>query len=565
MDAKASFFGRMSSAERHQKLLKSFVVLIETTDPQKMKALMLRLGERHASLGVVSRHFNGFITTLLELIKSYCADRWDGAHRTEWVDLITAVAQEIMKAGNIQFSTSKDLDFCEVALPSDSTALISDIKEDEEMKEHVLIQEENSALLLRTFGKISSRLSWKQHFTDFVMNAETTTDQLQCLKLIIGGTDSGSFELASQKIDSFISKVYSHLQRKDVGQCNLLVNLSLKGCLAGHGQKLLNSLTSNNAESVLDLIRRFIGTISIECQLEHSLEESAMWDFSKLFLRAMLQSLTSRPSRVDDEILRKCLENISAAKLIAKQDRFTSFFNVGREGLSSMKSKLTWKTFKQNLEARIQGFSSTFWALPSWAVALFALVLVSLPLALFADSEIVQFIQSNLDSFSLIAGVIWFIKEYPDRRKESHYQAWTIIDSAKDSKMSYARNSAMEDLCSDGVPMKFLKLCDKRLDNLKLQRSDFTESDFERSLLQGSDFSSGRLDYVNFSSADLSRCNLRQCSCNFSNFTAANLSHSSFKEAVAMCGDFTGANLTGVDFSGAQLTGAVFKNARVAP
>ncbi|MCI0733597.1 MAG: pentapeptide repeat-containing protein, partial [Methylococcaceae bacterium] len=92
--------------------------------------------------------------------------------------------------------------------------------------------------------------------------------------------------------------------------------------------------------------------------------------------------------------------------------------------------------------------------------------------------------------------MILYIKEIPDRRKEFHYEAWTIIDGTKNTKTSYARFMALTDLNDDGIPLKGVDLCGTELAGIRLPGAKMNSAK-----LIDSDLSEADLNEVDLSEA----------------------------------------------------------------
>ena len=139
----------------------------------------------------------------------------------------------------------------------------------------------------------------------------------------------------------------------------------------------------------------------------------------------------------------------------------------------------------------------------------------------------------NAESLAVVAGVILFFKEIPDRKTEKHYKAWQVIDNAANVPTSYARKQALEDLCKDGVPLV----------GINISGSDLIRANLRSAILGSANLSGADLKWANFSGAifigaDLSGTNLIGATLIGADLSAANLSN---------------ANLTGVEFRGVNL------------
>lgn len=63
-----------------------------------------------------------------------------------------------------------------------------------------------------------------------------------------------------------------------------------------------------------------------------------------------------------------------------------------------------------------------------------------------------------LASLSLITGAVGYFLEAGDRRKQTHYQAWEVINSAVGREAESGRRAAIEDLWADGVSLAGLDI-----------------------------------------------------------------------------------------------------------
>lgn len=86
-----------------------------------------------------------------------------------------------------------------------------------------------------------------------------------------------------------------------------------------------------------------------------------------------------------------------------------------------------------------------------------------------------------------------YLLEAPKRVKQSHYQAWQMINSATGQKTSGGRIEALQDLVKDGVSLQGLDVSGAYLEGIKLQNAS----------LLGADLSGANLEDANFSEANL--------------------------------------------------------------
>jgi hypothetical protein len=176
------------------------------------------------------------------------------------------------------------------------------------------------------------------------------------------------------------------------------------------------------------------------------------------------------------------------------------------------------------------------WALPFHALE-WSLQWTAYFLSRWALLEVLEY----LGSLSVLVAVIFYFAESGDRRKQKHYQAWQVINTAQGKGGSGGRIEALSELNADGVPLVGVDVSGAFLQGVRLvkaglSRSNFETADLRDAILQASDFR-----YANLHSA-----NLRGADASAANFTNASLMDS---------------DLTGVNFSGADLTAADLSNA----
>ncbi|MBU7581395.1 MAG: pentapeptide repeat-containing protein [Nostoc sp. TH1S01] len=184
----------------------------------------------------------------------------------------------------------------------------------------------------------------------------------------------------------------------------------------------------------------------------------------------------------------------------------------------------------------------------------------------------------TLQDLSILAAVILYFRETPSRKKQEHYEAWRVINSAYGQRASGGRLQALQDLNNDGISLagltaekaylaginlKGADLRDANLEGTNLKNACLQEIDLRNANLQQAD-----LRYANLEGANLRNANLQGQSTNLSytNFHNAYLSHANFQLAYLWSANLQGAdlsyaNLQEADLSYANLQGANLKYA----
>ena len=120
--------------------------------------------------------------------------------------------------------------------------------------------------------------------------------------------------------------------------------------------------------------------------------------------------------------------------------------------------------------------------------------------------------------FTIIFAVIFYFVEADDRRKQKHYQAWQVINSAQGKGGSGGRIQALEELKREQVSLA----------GVDLSKGWFLEIDLQSANLQSAKFWGGDLRFADFSGADLSGADLRFADLRGADLKFANLQNAKF-------------------------------------
>jgi hypothetical protein len=147
----------------------------------------------------------------------------------------------------------------------------------------------------------------------------------------------------------------------------------------------------------------------------------------------------------------------------------------------------------------------------------------------------------------------WFF-EAGSRKKDQHYRAWQIINSARGGTGDGGRLDALQDLNKDGV-----SLASAPLSNAYLIRIDLQGAELKGAVLSGANLVEAELSQSNLFLADLTNATLAGA-----NLESADLSSAKLINANLAGADLRGAKLVGADLTGAKLIGANLLNADLA-
>lgn len=135
---------------------------------------------------------------------------------------------------------------------------------------------------------------------------------------------------------------------------------------------------------------------------------------------------------------------------------------------------------------------------------------------------------------SVMFAVLVYFNEAPDRKKQKHYQAWQVINTAQGKSGSGGRNLAMEELNADKIPLVGVDVSRAALQALRLPNANLLRANLEAADLRDCVFDGAHLEVSNLLNANLRNAKLR----------GVHLRDSSLEGT-----DLFGADLTGADIS----------------
>jgi len=173
--------------------------------------------------------------------------------------------------------------------------------------------------------------------------------------------------------------------------------------------------------------------------------------------------------------------------------------------------------------------------------------------------------------------VLWFW-EADDRKKQSHYRAWELINSAQGSTGDGGRRDALQDLNEDHIDMSAAPLAEAYLRYVQLPRAilneaNLTKADLTGANLTGIELIEAKLIETKLIGTDLAGADLAEADLTNADLTQieqisrtklplplsniANLGMYRYIRSTNLTGaDLTWANLTNADLTGANLTNA---------
>ena len=109
-----------------------------------------------------------------------------------------------------------------------------------------------------------------------------------------------------------------------------------------------------------------------------------------------------------------------------------------------------------------------------------------------------------LGTLALLVAVIFYFADGPNRRKQKHYQAWQMINTAQGKGGSGGRVEALQELLADGVSLVGIDVSDAFLRNVELNGAQLVRSNFRGADVRNASFRKANMQY-----ADLTTANFR--------------------------------------------------------
>ncbi|MFB2968564.1 pentapeptide repeat-containing protein [Aerosakkonema sp. BLCC-F183] len=150
-----------------------------------------------------------------------------------------------------------------------------------------------------------------------------------------------------------------------------------------------------------------------------------------------------------------------------------------------------------------------------------------------------------------------YIWEAPKRQKQVHYQAWQIINSAKE-RTSGGRIEALQDLNDDGVSLAGLNAKGVFLAKINLEGADLYKAELSEAYLDRANLAKANLIGASLTNASLSQANLIKA-----NLFRAKLDRTDLSQAKLYQASLNEVNLSEADLEEANLTGALLKKANL--
>jgi len=194
---------------------------------------------------------------------------------------------------------------------------------------------------------------------------------------------------------------------------------------------------------------------------------------------------------------------------------------------------LSWRQYRGDCPLILLPFHALEWSL-QWSAYY---------LSRWALLEVLEY----LSVLSVLVAVIFYFTESGDRRKQKHYQAWQVINTAQGKGGSGGRIEALQELNLDHVPLVGVNAAGAFLQGIQLSGANLFRADLGASDLRD---------------ANLHAIDLRYAVLAWANFRQANLSRAKLEGADLSNTDLTNADLSGADLRDVNLQDAEWKEIR---
>jgi hemoglobin-like flavoprotein/uncharacterized protein YjbI with pentapeptide repeats len=548
-------FANTEMEKQQKKLLNSLVLVVENLrHPEVLGEVLNGLGARHVGYGALAQYYPAVGQALLLTFEQYLEDDWTPEHKKAWTDAYGAIAAQMLT---------------QAPVPKAPNPPVTDIPATAEVEEipALALSELPVELLVTSFEHI------KPHAEEFASSFyENLFQAYPEVKPLFAKTDMA---LQNKKLLQSLVLVVENLRNpealgavlenlgarhvgygsvpKQYGAVNKILLLTFEQYLQENWTPELNRAWKNALTTITQQMLK--GT-----RAESVSEPEVVSATKKANIRQPSELKTQIPTEISQQPLTnpaRSRRSRRSQKSLLRQDRYRLWLRSLIEIIKEIPKKL----------------SKTFWALPTWAIAIGVIVIMSAVFILADEHSALGKLLAGVEAISIVVAVVLFVKEAPDRRKESHYQAWSTVDAAHGVKVSYARILALQDLNEDGVFLRGLDAPGAELIEINLPHANLSKANLIESDLTNANLSHANLDNANLTQVKLSGADLSHAKLGFARLSQANLSSANLSSANLICADLSHANLSGANLKdaslsganleGAYLTGANLRNAQV--
>jgi len=509
-------FSQTSLKAQSKKLYAALLLLVENLrHPEKLEKVLLSLGKRHKDYGVIPQHYSIIAAMLLESLKHFLKEDCTPEVIAAWKKTLGDVSN-IMLKGSGQLIAQKEPVI--ESLPLKEQA-------DEKKK---LSQNSSYELVENSFREIKKYkdefpLTFYKNLFDISPGLQPLFDNIEIKKQ--GRKLYGALLLLVESIrqPEKLQKVLGSLGDKHKGYGTIPEHYPLVG------QALLMTLEEYLKEDWTPEVKQ------------------AWTDTYTAAVGMMLKDSSETVSNAE----KTAVEKESGAKIHASPQHSINNHDA--------KIPRKQKSLLKRESSIISTITDWFWRTEEWKLA-FLITVIFLLIAPIKNAFLSSII-AILDPLSLVVALCLFVKEAPERKKQFHYQAWAMVDSAHGIKNSNARIIALQDLCDEGVPLKDLDLSNAELSKIELNGSHLMDVNFTGATLKDAKLYKADLSNANLSNSVCTGIILSEANLGFASLHNANFNSANFSTANLMFADLSKGNYSGANFTNAQMKGAKFDEA----
>ncbi len=555
-------FAKTDMEKQQKKLISALVLVVENLrSPEALGPVLNALGGRHIGYGVIPKYYGPVGEALLMTFEEYLQEDWTIEVKQAWIDAYGAITALMLKGAGVE-TTPEEVKLETEIIPDKQVSIAANHQlESVPEKEPELAVE----LLQSSFDKIKPRAD--EFAASFYENLFIAHPEFKPLFANI------DIEKQQKKLINALVLVVENLRSPEaLGP----VLKALGGRHIGYG--VIPKYYGPVGDALLMAFEQYL-------QEDWTPEVKLAWTNAYRTITGLMlkgAGADSSPKVVADqkelihnqpqESQTQLLDESKPAPPTEEQKKPLVSIKLDGEIIQKTLSKITdsyqkfqGQSFIQRLGEVLKGilekFIDNFWAQPAWLVASVSAVLFIIIYVAADDNSLVGEIVQSVDALSMVVALILFIKEAPDRRKQFHYQAWSIVDAAHGVKVSYARILALQDLNEDGVSLRGVDAIGADLVAINLSRANLSETKLSEADLSNANLSHANLNNANLSQAKLSGANLSDANLSFARLSQVNLSSANLSGANLICADLSNANMSGVNLTNASLSGANLNSA----
>lgn len=500
-------FKNTSMEVQSEKLYESLILLVENLrNPELLASVLKPLGKAHVGYGVNTSHYPIIGKCLLDTLEKYLNDAWTPEVKKAWEETLNAVVSLMLEGAGTPLPPT------------------------EMSKEEPPVLNKNVDVYTLVEDSFTHIRKHKEKFAERFY--ELLFEESPQLKPLFKETN---IHRQSEKLYESLVLLVENIRHPEVLQ-------SVLGPL-GQNHKAYGAIEQHYpyvGAALLKALEEYIGD-------DWTKEVAQAWTDTygavmEMMLAGTENSLVNEVESIHEEELSEKKEEISRRK---KRSRLTY---IQKQKLRAKKTLLTL-------------FARWFWKSPKWVIGLLASLFFFVLVLIAQYVPGLQVVLDALEPLSIFLAVLLIVKESPERKRQFHYQAWSIIDGATGIENSRARIIALEDLCDDGVSLTDLDLNEARLQEIELNGADLSRVNFHKAQLNDAEMYYVNMDHANLSEANAPGIVLYRSNLSFANFKKGNFSSANLSKANLMFADLSEGNFSGANFIGAQMKGAHFEGA----